>query len=514
MVVTAVNPGAGGNTIPFSNINSANFSMNGSGTLGGTTMGGIPGSTGPVFFEGNNSGGFSRCVTNCTSPGASWSSKQGGWTGDTQSFVLPVDLFHGGISGGDDCPNGCGHILAGTTRVWETITGASTATAWYVTNNPTTTNMTKQSLGNRSYINQVKYSPKYQSVAIAGTNDGNVLIGFNLGTGAQAQATWVDVTGGNTVLPNRPINGISLDPSVGSATTPVGYAAVGGFNANTPTNPGHVFQVTCVSSCSSFNWADKTGNLPDIPVDSIINNPNYPQQVFAGTDWGLDYTNDITTASPVWYRFEAGLPHSMIWDLVIDRGSTTLSAWTRSRGAYVYPLPSNAISPAPVLVSAASRMTQGGAGTFDLPLPIDGTVGVEPRDGSGNFTVVLTFDQPMTAGNASVTNGTGSMGGVTYSGNSMLVSLSGVTDQQTVTLSVSGATGAGTLPSAFSIDVGFLIGDVTGDRAVNVGDTILVRNHAGEPVDSTNFQFDLNADGQIDIGDTTVVRSKSGDFLP
>ena len=54
---------------------------------------------------------------------------------------------------------------------------------WYVTNNPTTQNMTKQTLGNRSFINQVKYSPKYQSVAMVGTNDANVWIGFNLGTG-------------------------------------------------------------------------------------------------------------------------------------------------------------------------------------------------------------------------------------------------------------------------------------------------------------------------------------------
>ena len=89
---------------------------------------------------------------------------------------------------------------------------------------------------------------------------------------------------------------------------PVGYAAVGGFNANTPTTPGHVFQVTCGATCASFTWLDKTGNLPDIPVDSIINNPNYPQQVFAGTDFGLYFTNDITAASPVWYRFKNGLP--------------------------------------------------------------------------------------------------------------------------------------------------------------------------------------------------------------
>ena len=115
---------------------------------------------------------------------------------------------------------------------------------------------------------------------------------------------------------------------------------VGGFNPNTPSTPGHVFQVTCTANCASFTWADKTGNLPDIPVDSIIVNPNNAHQVYAGTDWGVYYTDDITVASPTWARFENGIPHAMVWDMQIDRGSTTLSVWTRSRGAYVYPLPS------------------------------------------------------------------------------------------------------------------------------------------------------------------------------
>ena len=92
---------------------------------------------------------------------------------------------------------------------------------------------------------------------------------------------------------------------------------MGGFNANTPTTPGHVFQVVCTTDCASFTWSDKTGNLPDIPVDSIIANPNFPQQVFAGTDWGLYYTNDITAANPTWSRFDNGLPHAMIWDMQI-----------------------------------------------------------------------------------------------------------------------------------------------------------------------------------------------------
>ncbi len=304
------------------------------------------------FFQGNNGGAVSRCVSNCTNQSAPWIGVSGGWFGDTRSFIMPYDLFHGGIPGGDDCPpagipGGCGNLVVGTTRVWETIHGGNaslTSGDWYVTKN---INMTKGTLGNRSFINQVKYSPKYQSVAMVGTNDANAWIGFNLGTGTEEQANWVDVTGDNTVLPLRPVLGIALDPSVPAVDVPVGYAGVGGFNANTPSTPGHVFQVTCTSNCGSFTWADKTGDLPDIPVDSIIVNPNIPQQVFAGTDWGVYFTDDITVASPTWQRFENGLPHSMVWDMQIDRFSTTLSVWTRSRGAYAYALPGAGPTPTP-----------------------------------------------------------------------------------------------------------------------------------------------------------------------
>ncbi|HEY1768656.1 MAG TPA: dockerin type I domain-containing protein [Chthoniobacterales bacterium] len=473
------------------------------------------------YWEGNNSGGLSRCIVACTTTGAAWTSKRGSWTSDTQSFVLPINLFHGGIPGGDDCPaagvsGGCGHLIAGTTRVWETITGnAASTVSWYVTNNPTSQNMTKQALGNRSYINQVKYSPKFQSVAIVGTNDGNVQIGFNLGTGTQAQANWVDVTGGNAILPNRPILGIALDPTAPTSDVPVGYASIGGFNENTPTTPGHLFQVSCASTCGSFTWLDKTGNLPDIPVDSVIVNPNYPQQVFAGTDFGLYYTNDITQLSPLWYRFDSGLPHAMIWDMQVDRGATTLSVWTRSRGAYVFPLPSSAIlTTAPTLVSAASRMTHSAAGTFDLTLPLTGPAAIEPRtDGAGNYTIVLNFSQSINAGAASSSSGT--VSNVAYSGSSMIISLRGIADEQTVTVTALNVAGVNTqvLPSA-SVQVSFLIGDVNGDGFVNGGDTIQVRNESGADVDATTFLNDVNLDGFINGGDATVVRGRSGDSLP
>ena len=306
---------------------------------------------GTVMWQGGNSGGVTHCtagVTICTSTAQSgrWTSARGAWTNDTQSFVLPYEIFKGtpGNPGGQtstDCTaTSCNHLIAGTVRVWETVNGQVTNTpTWYVNSSA---NLTKQTLGNRSYINQLAYSPATWQLAIVGTNDGNVQVGRNMGTGSN-QSTWVNVTGGNAVLPNRPILDVAFDPrSLNTVAAPmIGYAAVGGFSSNTPSTPGHVYQVTCDVNCATPAWADKSGNLPDIPADSIVANPKDPQQVYVGTDIGLYVTDDITAASPTWYKLQTGLPNVMIWDLQIDRGSTALSVWTRSRGAYVWPLPSS-----------------------------------------------------------------------------------------------------------------------------------------------------------------------------
>jgi hypothetical protein len=370
------------------------------------------------FWQGNNSGSLGRCINNCTASGATWTTKNGGWSADTQSFILPYDLFHGGIPGGDDCPaaaanGGCGRLVVGSTRVWETITGnaanANGAVSWYATNNPANQNMTKQSLGNRSFINQVKYSPKWQSAAIVGTNDGNVWIGRNLGTGVANQGLWTNVTGGNTVLPNRPVLGIALDPSAPAANVQTGYAAVGGFNANTPSTPGHVFRVVCTADCASFTWSDKSGNLPDIPVDSVIVNPNFPQQVFAGSDLGLYYTDDVTANPPVWSRFE-GLPHVMIWDMQIDRGSTTLSLWTRGRGAYAWTLPLSPLAPLPTAIAVAPA-----SGTYAATVDLSATLtsGGNPLAGKS-----VAFALNGTAAGTATTdaNGVAALTGITLSG--------------------------------------------------------------------------------------------------
>ena len=242
--------------------------------------------------------------------------------------------------------------------------------SWYITNNPPGLpqgpNLCKGTLGNRSFINQVKYSPKFQSVAIVGTNDGNVQIGFNLGTGVASQANWVDVTGSNLTLPNRQF---SESPSILPYRPRMCRWVMQPSVVSTPTRLPRLdtfFRSLVPVTCGSFAWLDKTGNLPDIPADSVIVNPNDPRQVFAGTDWGVCFTNDITAVHPIWSRFENGLPHAMVWDMQIDRGATTLSVWTRSRGVYVWPLPS-------AIVLQARPKTQGNKHQVQLKWsPADG----------------------------------------------------------------------------------------------------------------------------------------------
>ena len=62
----------------------------------------------------------------------------------------------------------------------------------------------------------------------------------------------------------------------------------------------------------------------------------------------------------------------------------------------------NAFIAAPLqLTTAVSRKTHGGAGTFDIPLPLSGEPGVECRSSGGNHTLVFTFSNNVVSGNAS-----------------------------------------------------------------------------------------------------------------
>ena len=163
------------------------------------------------------------------------------------------------------------------------------------------------------------------------------------------------------------------------------------------------------------------------------------------------------------------------------------------------------------LVSAASRLTHGGAGTFDVAMPLTGTSGVEDRV-AGTYNAVFTFDAPVTSGQVQVISGTASVGAVTFNGNSMTAALTGVTSAEIVTLRALNINGDG--QSHGDVPFGFLAADANANRVVDKPDQQQIKGQANQPVTGANFRDDVNADGQIKSADANLVKTNKGHSIP
>ena len=168
------------------------------------------------------------------------------------------------------------------------------------------------------------------------------------------------------------------------------------------------------------------------------------------------------------------------------------------------------------IASAVSRMTHGGAGDFDIDLPLTGEPGVECRNGGGNHTIVVTFSNTVVSGSASVTNGSGSVAGSpTFSGNAMTIPLTGVTDVQTITVTLSNVMDSFSqvLPDT-AISMNMLMGDATGNKSVNASDVSVVKSQTGQSITVSNFREDITADGSFSSSDISLAKSMVGHGLP
>ena len=163
------------------------------------------------------------------------------------------------------------------------------------------------------------------------------------------------------------------------------------------------------------------------------------------------------------------------------------------------------------LLSAASRLTHGSAGAFDINMPLTGTSGVEDRSAS-TYNAVFTFDAPVTSGEVTVLSGTATVGAITFSGNEMTAALTGVTDGQTVVLHTQNINGDGQ-PHG-DVPFSFLIGDVDGNRMVAKPDGNQVKTDKNEAVNASNFRDDINLSGVVDKPDYNLIKANQGHRLP
>jgi hypothetical protein len=170
---------------------------------------------------------------------------------------------------------------------------------------------------------------------------------------------------------------------------------------------------------------------------------------------------------------------------------------------------------APVAQSAFSRKVHGGAGTFDVPLPLTGNVGVECRSGgaTNDYQMIVNFASAVTVESVAVTSGTGSVSSFSVSGSQVTVNLTGVTDVQRITVTlhnVNDGTSTGDVP----VSMGVLVGDVNGNATVNASDVSLTKSQVGQAVSGSNFREDVNVNGTISATDVALVKSEVGTALP
>jgi hypothetical protein len=192
--------------------------------------------------------------------------------------------------------------------------------------------------------------------------------------------------------------------------------------------------------------------------------------------------------------------------------------------------PTCATSCAPLVLSAVSRKSHGGAGNFDVDLPLTGTPGIECRSGgaTNDYAIVITFSgdvivsgspqAQITLGSATVGTGGVSNGGmVTVSGNTVTIPLTNVANAQTINVRLNGvnnASGKDAVAADVTIAMSRLLGDTNGNGAVSSADAAQIKAAIGQALTSSNFRSDLNVNGTINSGDVAIIKSAIGTGLP
>ncbi|QXP61009.1 thrombospondin type 3 repeat-containing protein [Olleya sp. HaHaR_3_96] len=80
-------------------------------------------------------------------------------------------------------------------------------------------------------------------------------------------------------------------------------------------------------------WQEKEGDLPDMPVKAILQNPLNTNEVIVGTDLGVWSTNNFADASPNWSQAFNGMTNVKVTDLDL-RDDNMVFAATYGRGIF------------------------------------------------------------------------------------------------------------------------------------------------------------------------------------
>lgn len=206
---------------------------------------------------------------------------------------------------------------------------------WLPLGNPTTAGrLTATAYGAdraTGYVVAVERATQDTSTLWAATQGGRVFISKN-GDADPASAvtfTRLDSLAGND--PGRFVSGIFIDP----ANANHAWVSYTGFDAATPTTPGHVFSVVYDPGTGTATWTDLSYDLGDIPITDVAFD-HVTGDLYASSDFGVFR---LAAGENQWGAAAPGLPNVEVAGLTIRPSERKLFAATHGLSAWLLNLP-------------------------------------------------------------------------------------------------------------------------------------------------------------------------------
>jgi hypothetical protein len=164
----------------------------------------------------------------------------------------------------------------------------------------------------------------------AATTTGRVFVSTNANAEPAAAVTFTRID--TPATPGRFVSGIYIDPANANRA----WISFSGFNAATPSTPGHVFEVTYNPGSGTAQWADRSFDLQDIPITGLVRD-DLTGDLYASSDFGvlkLEFGQDPRE----WRLAAPGMPRVSVAGLTIAPAARKLYAATHGLGAWLLDL--------------------------------------------------------------------------------------------------------------------------------------------------------------------------------
>jgi len=136
------------------------------------------------------------------------------------------------------------------------------------------------------------------------------------------------------------------------------------------------------SENGGLNWTSKEGDLPDIPVFTILQNPFNPEEVIVGTQFGVWRTENFLDTNPNWLQSFNGMSNVPVRDLDLRPSRNEVLATTHGRGVFTGRFTGGTFTDANNIAIEATSETCSGLN--------NGTIAVRANAIDFNYTVNLS----------------------------------------------------------------------------------------------------------------------------